>query len=183
MRCLLAALMICLCGSAAHANDDALWHALRGGGYVLVLRHAIAPGSGDPANFRLEDCTTQRNLSADGRAQATRIGEAMRKHGVPIGRVLSSRWCRALETARLAFSEVQPEPLLDQFYTPEERDARTPVVRALMLDWPQNGRNLVLVTHAPNVSALTNVAAEEGEFVVMARAEDGTLAMYGRLKP
>ncbi|HEX2117480.1 MAG TPA: histidine phosphatase family protein [Alphaproteobacteria bacterium] len=181
-RCLLIAFVVCIWAGATRA-DDALWGMLREGGYVLVLRHAMAPGSGDPANFQLEDCTTQRNLSSDGRGQATNIGEVLRKERIPIGRVLSSRWCRALETARLAFGQVEPEPMLDQFYKPEERDERTPAVRALMLDWPQNGANLVLVTHLPNVTALTNLAVEEGEFVVMGRATDGTLAIYGRIKP
>jgi phosphohistidine phosphatase SixA len=182
MRWLTLALMLCVCGGA-RADDDALWRSLREGGYVLVLRHAMAPGSGDPADFQLDDCTTQRNLSADGRAQATRIGETLRTHGVKVGRALSSRWCRALDTARLAFGQVEPEPLLDQFYTPEERDARTPSVRAIMAAWPQTGTNLVLVTHSPNVTALTNLAIDEGEFVIMGRSSDGTLAVYGRLKP
>ena len=182
IRCLLIALAVCVWADAARA-DDRLWSMLREGGYVLVLRHAMAPGSGDPANFRLDDCTTQRNLSSDGRGQAMAIGEALRRERIPVGRVLSSRWCRALETARLAFGQVQSEPALDQFYTPEERDARTLRVRAIMLDWPAEGTNLVLVTHAPNVAALTNVSAEEGELVVMGRANDGTLALYGRIRP
>lgn len=164
------------------ADDAALLRNLHDGGYVLVIRHATSPGSGDPANFKLDDCTTQRNLSDDGRAMARRIGETLRAQTVPIGRVLSSRWCRALETARLAFGRVDGEPMLDQFYKPEERDERTQAVRAIIAAAPQSGTNLVLMTHQPNVTALTNLSVEEGEIVVMGVAPDKTLAIYGRLK-
>jgi phosphohistidine phosphatase SixA len=181
MRCLVALFLVCLCGSA-WADDAALLRSLRDGGYVLVIRHAISPGAGDPANFKLDDCTTQRNLSEDGRAMARRIGEALRAQNVPIGRVLSSRWCRALESARLAFGRVEGEPMLDQFYKPEERDERTQAVRALIAGAPQSGTNLVLVTHQPNVTALANLSVDEGEIVVMGLAPDKTLAIYGRLK-
>jgi broad specificity phosphatase PhoE len=169
--------------SAGARADEALWQALREGGYVLVVRHSISPGSGDPANFQLDDCTTQRNLSADGRTQATGIGETVRRQRVPVGEVLSSRWCRALETARLAFGRVKPEPMLDQFYQPDERERRTAAVRAIIAAAPTKGTNLVMVTHQPNISALANLTAEEGEIIVMGQASDGTLAFYGRLKP
>ncbi len=178
---ILAIMTLCICSGAQ--ADEPVWRLLRDGGYVLVVRHAQAPGKGDPANFRLDDCTTQRNLSAEGRRQAAMLGEALRARNVPVGRVLSSRWCRALETARLAFGQVEPEPMLDQFYEPDQRVERTGAVRAIIHDWPKNRGNLVLVTHQPNVTALTNISAEEGEIVVMAVAPDGTLAVYGRLKP
>jgi broad specificity phosphatase PhoE len=182
LRLLLVALLICVCGGGARA-DEALWRALRDGGYVLVVRHSISPGAGDPANFQLDDCTTQRNLSADGRAQATRIGETVRAQRVPVGDVLSSRWCRALDTARLAFGRVKAEPMLDQFYQPDERERRTAAVRAIMAAAPTKGTNLVMVTHQPNITALANLTAEEGEIIVMGLASDGTPAFYGRLKP
>lgn len=164
------------------ADEPELLGNLRDGGYVLVIRHATSPGSGEPANFKLDDCTTQRNLSDGGRAQARRIGETLRAYDVPIGRVLSSRWCRALETARLAFGRVEGEPLLDQFYDAEARDTRTQAVLAIITAAPQSGTNLVLMTHQPNVTALTNLSVEEGEIVVMGVAPDKTLAVYGRLK-
>jgi phosphohistidine phosphatase SixA len=182
MRCLVALVLVCLC-APARADDAALLRSLRDGGYVLVIRHAMSPGSGDSVNFKLDDCTTQRNLSEEGRAQARRIGETLRAESVPIGRVLSSRWCRALETARLAFGRVEGEPMLDQFYNAEERDQRTPAVRAIIASAPQGGTNLVLMTHQPNVTALTNLSVDEGEIVVMGVAADRTLAVYGRLKP
>ena len=169
-------------GGPALADDTELLRNLRDGGYVLVIRHATSPGSGEPANFKLDDCATQRNLSDGGRAQARRIGETLRAYDVPIGRVLSSRWCRALETARLAFGRVEGEPMLDQFYDAAVRDERTQAVRAIIADAPQAGANLVLMTHQPNVTALTNLSVEEGEIVIMGVAPDNTLAIYGRLK-
>ena len=99
MRWLLLALSLAF--APAHA-DDALWDALRQGGHVLYIRHALTePGFGDPPGFELADCSTQRNLSDAGRAQARRMGEALRSREVPIGEVLSSPWCRCVETARL----------------------------------------------------------------------------------
>jgi phosphohistidine phosphatase SixA len=181
MRWLWLIALVCI-GGAAHA-DDALWPTLRDGGYALVIRHAMAPGTGDPANFRLDDCATQRNLSADGRAQATRLGETLRTQRVPVGRVLSSRWCRALETARLAFGRVEGEPALDQLGRPEERDEPTAAVRALIASSLQSGTNLVLITHQPNITTLANLLVDEGEIVVMGLAPDHSLAVYGRTKP
>ena len=109
MRLLLACLGLLLPIAAACAETDeaALWAALREGGHVALMRHAIAPGVGDPAGFRLDDCTTQRKLSAQGRAQARAIGERFRANGIATAAVFSSQWCRCLDTAReLALGEV-----------------------------------------------------------------------------
>src|SRR3989442_10644040 len=92
--------------SAAHATE-AVWEALREPGSVVVLRHSYAPGGFDPPGFRLDDCSTQRNLDEQGRAQAARVGEAFRQHGIALGAVLSSPRCRCMDTARLAFGQVQ----------------------------------------------------------------------------
>src|SRR5207237_8111704 len=86
---------------------DSVWDALRTPGAVVVLRHSYAPGGFDPPSARLDDCSTQRNLDESGRAQARRIGEAFRQHGVTVGTVLSSPRCRCLETRRLAFGQAQ----------------------------------------------------------------------------
>jgi broad specificity phosphatase PhoE len=101
------------------------WSALARGGTVALIRHARAPGTGDPAGFRLDACSTQRNLSEDGRAQAGRLGQAFRDNAVPVGRVLSSRWCRALDTARLAFGDrTEPFPDLDSFFSDRQDEPR-----------------------------------------------------------
>ncbi|MFO1062139.1 MAG: histidine phosphatase family protein, partial [Dongiaceae bacterium] len=111
---LLVALAAALPTAAPAADEDAVFAALRAGGHAILVRHAIAPGGGDPPGFVLEDCATQRNLSDEGRAQAARLGQRLRQHGVAVDRVLSSRWCRALETARLmALAPVEPALALD----------------------------------------------------------------------
>ena len=109
-------LLVFLClllplSAAAQTQPDeaALWAALRAGGHVALIRHALAPGTGDPAGFRVDDCATQRNLSPTGRAQARAIGERFRANGIDTAAVLSSQWCRCLDTAReLALGEITP---------------------------------------------------------------------------
>ena len=97
--------------------DERLWADLQSGGHVLLMRHAATnPGVGDPPQFRLDDCTTQRNLSAAGQMQAANIGRMLMAQGVTISTVLSSRWCRCLETARRAFGKATPFPALDSFF-------------------------------------------------------------------
>jgi len=108
---LLAGLLALLLGAwpaPARAADDPVWDAMRAPGSVIVLRHAYAPGTFDPPDAKLEDCTTQRNLDETGRAQARHLGEAFRAHNITVGRVLSSPRCRCLETARLVFGRVEP---------------------------------------------------------------------------
>jgi broad specificity phosphatase PhoE len=164
------------------ASEEA-WQALRDGGTIALIRHARAPGTGDPANFRLADCATQRNLSAEGRRQAEAIGEAFRARQISVGRVLSSRWCRALDTARLAFgSMTEPFPPLDSFFSGRDRElAQTQAVRRTVQNWRSNAV-LVLVTHQVNITALTGVFPGEGEMLVL-RPKPGTgCDVVGRIK-
>lgn len=164
--------------------DDALWDLLRAGGQVVVMRHAATDRSlGDPPGFRLDDCSTQRNLSEEGRAQARRVGAALASGGVPIGRVLSSQWCRCLETARLAFGTAEPWPALNSFFRDRTLEGeRTREVRALAAERPGKG-NLVLVTHQLNIGALTGVYPMEGEFVVLTPLGQGNFRVAGTMKP
>jgi len=116
--------------------SDAAWRTLQAGGAIALLRHTRAPGTGDPSNFDLNDCATQRNLSAEGRAQARNIGLQFGEKRVPVERVLSSRWCRALETARLAFGMAEGFPPLDSFFAEREQEERqTQAVRATIQAW------------------------------------------------
>ncbi|HYF58478.1 MAG TPA: histidine phosphatase family protein [Burkholderiaceae bacterium] len=165
---------------AAPAIAPELREALRRGGCVLLVRHAITdPGVGDPPGFRLADCSTQRNLSAAGREQARRLGDALRSIGAPLGEVRSSRWCRCLDTARIAFGRVEPWPPLDSFFEDgSDRDARTAAVR----DWALAARgpsNAVAVTHQVNATALAGGWLGMGETLVLA-PRDGALAQLGR---
>ena len=163
---------------------DSVWDALRGGGKVVVLRHASTePGLGDPPGFRLDDCTTQRNLSEAGRAEARRIGAAFVRRAVLVTRVLSSRWCRCVETARLAFGRVEPWASLDSFFDDRSREPQqTRAVRALFAE-PLTGGNLILVTHQVNITALTGIAPAMGEMVVLSPEPGENFRIAGRLGP
>ena len=164
--------------------DEALWELLSAGGQVVVMRHAATDRSiGDPPDFRMDDCSTQRNLSAEGRLQARRLAAAFVARGIPIGRVLSSQWCRCLETARLAFGSAEPWPALNSFWRNRELEAeRSREVRARAAERPDRG-NLILVTHQLNIGALTGVYPVEGEFVVLTPLGNGGLRVAGRLTP
>ena len=167
---------------ALQASEEA-WQALRDGGTIALFRHARAPGTGDPPNFRLEDCATQRNLSAEGRRQAQAIGEEFRTRQIPVERVLSSRWCRALDTARLAFgNRTEPFPSLDSFFAGREQEpAQTQTVRGIVQDWHSSGV-LVLVTHQVNITALTGVFPGEGEMLVLRPKPGAGFDLIGRIK-
>ncbi|HEY8381965.1 MAG TPA: histidine phosphatase family protein [Microvirga sp.] len=172
-----------LAGSGLAAEPA--WQALREGGTVALLRHARAPGTGDPAGFVLEDCRTQRNLSEEGRAQARRIGEAFRAERVPVGRVLSSRWCRGLDTARLAFGDrTEPFPPLDSFFGGRSAEpAQTQAVRELIAGWRGQPGVLVLVTHQVNITALTGIFPAEGEVIVLRPGGADGFSAVGTIKP
>ena len=165
-RALVAVLLV---ASGSARADEALWAALADGGHVALMRHARAPGTGDPDNFRLADCGTQRNLDETGRDQARRTGQAFRAHGVVVGRVLSSQWCRCLETAELlALGNVEPFAPLNSFFGDRARGPdQTEAVRALLADADPDGPSLVMVTHQVNITALTGIFPRSGESVVL----------------
>lgn len=174
-RLLMAALLPALLqGAPVAAADSGLWNTLRSGGHVLLIRHAeTEPGIGDPPGFRLGDCSTQRNLSPAGQLQARRIGERFSGLGIPVDAVLSSRWCRCLDTAGLAFGKASPEPALDSFFADRRRsDTQTAAVRARIQSFRGPG-NLVMVTHQVNITAITGKYPAPGEIFVV-RAGDGS---------
>jgi broad specificity phosphatase PhoE len=152
------------------------------------MRHAVTtPGVGDPPGFRLEDCATQRNLTEAGRDEARRVGAAFRERGVPVGGVRSSRWCRCLETARIAFGRVEPwraaRQLLDSIFDDRSQEPeRTRAVRALAGTRPARG-NFVLVTHAVNIRALAGISPAPAELVVLTPDGGGRFRVAGRLAP
>lgn len=141
-------------------------------GDILLLRHAHAPGVGDPPDFVLGDCRRQRNLDAAGRAQARRIGAALRALALPVAAVRTSRWCRARETAELIAAElggaaVQEDARFDSFFaTREEEPARTTAARAVLQRWAGPGL-LLVVTHQVNIAALTGLSPASGEAVAL----------------
>jgi broad specificity phosphatase PhoE len=163
--------------------DDALWQRLRGGGQVVLLRHALTtPGVGDPQGFRVGDCTTQRNLSDEGRAEARRLGDALRARGVPVGQVLSSPWCRCVDTARIAFGrEAQLQEALGNLFGRPEREARQlAALRPLVERVPERG-NTFMVSHGSTILALTGISPATAEMVVLAPKAGGGFSVAGRL--
>jgi broad specificity phosphatase PhoE len=182
---LLVVIAVALAG-AAEASEP-LWSLLKGGAQVVLIRHAITtPGVGDPAGFKLEDCATQRNLTEAGRRDARRLGETFHVRGVPVGRVLSSPWCRCLETARLAFGKAEVSTPLSNLYG--RPDASVPQVRqmeALIGAWRPEGEggNLVLVSHGSTILALTGVSLAPAEMVVVTPRPGEKFTVTGRLSP
>ena len=178
-RALLAATV--LWAGLVHA-DEATWALLKGGGQVVLVRHALTdPGVGDPPGFALDDCKTQRNLSDRGREEAQRLGAAFRAHGVPMAKVLSSPWCRCIETAKIAFGGSETNAALGNLFDlPQHRERQVAAFRELVRRAPKRG-NLILVTHGSTTLAFTGVSPATAEMVVVAPASDGRFRMAGRI--
>ncbi len=180
---LMLASVMALPASAASANEEAVWSALKSGGHIVFIRHAVTnPGIGDPPNFTIGDCSTQRNLSDKGRAESQRIGDAFRHHKIPVSDVLSSRWCRCIDTARLAFGRVKPAPMLDSMFSEpqHERQQKSREVFARAANRNSNA-NLIMVTHAQNILALTGVSPSSGEMIVVKLDGTDKFSVVGRL--
>ncbi len=165
------------------AARDNVWRRIAGGGHILLLRHAATvPGTGDPPGFQPGVCSTQRNLSADGQADARQLGAAFRREGVPVADVLSSRWCRCLDTARLAFGSVKPVPMLDSMFQDDDasRQRKLAKLQRYLVAFRNSG-NLVLVTHDVNIRALVGQYANQGDMVVTLANPDGSLRVVDTL--
>jgi broad specificity phosphatase PhoE len=151
------------------------------GGFVLMMRHAITvPGVGDPAEFDLTKCSTQRNLSDIGRAQSKRIGEDIARAGIKFSAVRSSQWCRCIDTARIAFAQATPWKALNSFFA--DRSTERKQTRELHQAASQlaPGTNVIWVTHQVNISAALGTFAGQGEIVV-ARVVAGKLKTAFRM--
>jgi phosphohistidine phosphatase SixA len=153
-------------------------------GLIVLMRHAEAPGVGDPPNFQLRDCATQRNLDANGREQARRAGDLLRNLAVQPVAVYSSQWCRCQETARLLdIGPVQELPALNSFFDRrEEQEAQIASLRKFLAGLPADGMPVVLVTHQVVVTALTGVYPASGESVFLRANGTGQPAVERRVK-
>ncbi len=154
----------------AHAND---WEAFAEPGAIAIMRHALAPGTGDPSNLTIGDCSTQRNLDDRGRDQARAIGAALRERGITFDNVVSSQWCRTRETAELlGLGPVTEAPSLNSFFRDfSTRDQQTAETRDL---FSRTDGRLMLVTHQVNISALTGQSTRSGEVLIIRPTENGT---------
>lgn len=175
-------LLIVAVGAAA-AEPDRLVEAIKTGGHVLLIRHANAPGSGDPDHFRIGDCSTQRNLDDRGRIQSRRIGQWLRQRGVASARIYASQWCRCLETAALiGLGPVAELPALNSFYErPQDREPNLAALRAFLAEQPADGPLIVLVTHFVTISAITGEGVSSGEGVVARLDGEGGVEGLGQL--
>ena len=156
---------------------DARFARLSQTGIAAIVRHAHAPGTGDPANFSLDDCATQRNLDARGKEQARKIGAAIRAGGAVVDRVLTSQWCRCRDTARLLdLAPVEDLPALNSFFrTPSRAGRQTAELRQFLSGLPP-GETVVLVTHYVNIRALTGRAVASGEVLLLEIGRNGTVS-------
>ena len=178
-------LLFSLTAQSSLANELLIWDKLQGSapkGYVLLMRHSYAPGVGDPDNFKLNDCSTQRNLSDVGRQDAKDVGEWLQRREIKIFRVETSRWCRAKETAQLlGLGKVRLNKNLDSLF--EEADALNHPQTAAVRKQIQNHRNktglLVLVGHYVNIAALTGVGVASGEGILIKANALGEFKVFG----
>jgi phosphohistidine phosphatase SixA len=176
-------LALCLLSGTVQASEQQAWAALREGRAVLLLRHATAPGTGDPANFQLNDCRTQRNLNQQGREQAQRWGQLLRSQWIE-ARLLSSRWCRAQDTAReMGLGAVEALPALDSFFqTPNTAREQTAALIEQINAQPRRA-SLVLVSHQVNITALTGIYPASGEGLILALPLEAPARVLARAQP
>ena len=141
---------------------------LKNGGKLIFIRHAYAPGGGDPDGFKITNCTSQRNLNNVGIEQSKRIGQFFIKNDVEIGKVLSSEWCRCKETAKYAFNNYETKSFLNSFFSQKfahNKDKQVKELKDYIINW-EGKKNLILVTHYVVISEILNVSTSSGEIVI-----------------
>jgi broad specificity phosphatase PhoE len=176
-------IILSFCTVLFHSGNlyaNTLIEELKKPGTHLIIRHTLAPGTGDPDNFQVDDCATQRNLNDEGREQARRIGQFLKGHGITFHEVLSSQWCRCLDTAkRIDMGDVKEFELLNSTWTSSqhERDKRTNAL-GRFLRGQGNHKNLLLVTHYINILGFTGKTTGSGQGLVI-RFDNDDLFVVG----
>lgn len=165
------------------ADETTALKSLKSGNHFAIMRHALAPGMGDPSNFDLQDCSTQRNLSQRGIDQAVNIGKRFRDSGISEAQVFTSEWCRCIDTAKYLDLNTPVElPLISSFFeTREQASPQTLSLNAWLLKQDLS-KPIVLVTHQVNITALTGVFPASGEIIIVKREDDGTLTVADRVQ-
>ena len=165
---LLKALILSLFSIHSHSSEQN-WKPAQEGNKIILIRHSLAPGGGDPAGFKINDCKTQRNLNRVGIKQSKKIGKLFKKNKVLIDQVLSSQWCRCKDTAQYAFGDYKEFTALNStFQSPYDKN-ETKQLKELynfVKKWDGKGKNLVLVTHYSIITAITNAVPSSGEIVI-----------------
>ena len=170
---------------STNPEEEALWARLAQAeeeSYVVLMRHALAPGTGDPTIFQLDNCSTQRNLSAEGQQQAIEIGETFRQRNIPVTKVLSSQWCRCLETAELMdIAPVEPFPSLNSFFRDRSTaETQTTAIKDYIAANKDESGVIIMVTHQVNITALSDVFPASGSAVVV-QLEGEQLNILGQI--
>ena len=151
------------------SSNELGWNYLKEGGYYVFIRHALAPGNGDPVNFDLDNCLTQRNLNQQGINQAIRIGVEFKNKGIPISRVLTSQWCRCKDTAFYAFNDYIEFPDLNSTYSSKFKKNQSDQISSL-INYINNtdlkNNNVIFVTHYVIIGALTDYYPDSAEIVI-----------------
>jgi len=149
-------------------SNDKLQTELKEGGKLLFIRHAIAPGGGDPVDFDILRCETQRNLSKDGIVQSQNIGKFFSDNNIKIDKVLSSEWCRCKQTAKFAFNNYETKSFLNSFFSPKFANNKNKQINDLkkyINEWSSD-KNLVLVTHYVTIQEVLNITSSSGELII-----------------
>tara|TARA_B110000027_G_scaffold62685_1_gene67343 strand:- start:417 stop:977 length:561 start_codon:yes stop_codon:yes gene_type:complete len=160
-------------------SDNDFKNTLKEGGKLIFIRHAYAPGSGDPNSFVISNCASQRNLSKEGIDQSKRIGQFFIENDIIIGKVLSSEWCRCKQTAEHAFGNYETKNFLNSFFSHEfshNKDQQIKELKEYIKNW--NGKNnLIFVTHFVVISEILDLSASSGEIILA----DKNYNILGRL--
>ena len=149
-------------------SNDGLQNVLMEGGNLIFIRHAYAPGSGDPEDFEIDDCLSQRNLNQIGKVQSKNIGLFFKKNKIKLDTILSSEWCRCKDTAKFAFQNYKTFNALNSFYDirfADNKDRQIDNLKKFIKNW-DNKKNLVLVTHFVVISEILNFSTTSGEIVI-----------------
>ena len=185
LKLLVIGLFVLLVSTAQAQTEKSLWRGLQSGDYIVLMRHALAPGIGDPPQMQLERCETQRNLNEVGRAQARRIGAVFKAQGLSQAEVYSSEWCRCLETAQLlGLGNVQRLSELNSFFTQPNRAQSQTMALKTGLVTARPKHPLVLVTHQVNITELTKVFPQSGELVFIKKPShlNDEIIVQGRIQ-
>ena len=165
---ILVIISICIISSVKADSKHNIISELKKGGKLIFIRHAYAPGGGDPENFDIDNCATQRNLNDSGRMQSNKIGDFFKKNNIPLGKVFSSEWCRCKDTASIAFKKFETKSFLNSFFSEQFAKNKKNQINdfhKFIDEWDKN-QNLIFITHYVVISEILNYAPSSGEIVI-----------------
>ena len=165
---ILVLISICIISSVKADSKHNIISELKKGEKLIFIRHAYAPGGGDPENFNIDNCATQRNLNDSGRMQSNKIGDFFKKNNIPLGKVFSSEWCRCKDTASIAFKKFETKSFLNSFFSEQFAKNKKNQINdfhKFIDEWDKN-QNLIFITHYVVISEILNYAPSSGEIVV-----------------